>query len=74
MIKVLRAAIALALTGSAAIAGSAVFVAPEVAMLEEPMRNGSGAWLIPLAIIAVLALTLTNSNSCSDPSPSGNCL
>jgi len=46
----------------AASAGSAVFVAPEVVMVEEPMRNGSGAWLIPLAIIAILALTLTNNN------------
>lgn len=61
MIKVVRAAIAMAFAGGAAYAGSAVFVAPEVTMVEEPMRNGSGAWLIPLAIIAILALTLTSS-------------
>ena len=63
MIKTIRVAIAAVLAGGAAYAGSAVFVAPEVAMVEEPMRNGSGAWLIPLAIIAILALTLTNNNT-----------
>ena len=65
MIKVIRVAFAAMLAGGAAYAGSAVFVAPEVAMVEEPMRSGSGAWLIPLAIIAILALTLTNNDSSS---------
>ena len=46
----------------AAVAGTPVYVAPEVTMVEEPMRNGSGAWLIPLAIIAILALTLTGDD------------
>ena len=56
-------AFAAALFGAtAASAGSAVFVAPEVAAVEEPMRSGSGAWLIPLAIIAILALTLTGDD------------
>lgn len=61
MIKVLRVTLAAVLAGGAAVAGSAVYVAPAVTMVEEPMRSGSGAWLIPLAIIAILALTLTNS-------------
>ncbi|MEX0971132.1 MAG: hypothetical protein WD046_11890 [Paracoccaceae bacterium] len=47
------------LAAGAAVAGSAVYVAPAVTVVEEPMRAGSGAWLIPLAIIAILALTLT---------------
>ena len=59
MIKVIRASLAGVFAAGAAYAGSAVFVAPEVTMVEEPMRSGSGAWLIPLAIIAILALTLT---------------
>jgi len=40
-------------------AGSAVMTAPDVMIVEPPMSNGSGAWLIPLAIIAILALTLS---------------
>ncbi|MEX0970895.1 MAG: hypothetical protein WD046_10680 [Paracoccaceae bacterium] len=59
MIKVIRVALAGVFAAGAAYAGSAVFIAPEVTMVEEPMRSGSGAWLIPLAIIAILALTLT---------------
>ena len=45
-----------------AAAGSVTYVAPEVTMIEEaaPM-GGSGAWLIPLVIIAVLALALSTS-------------
>ena len=66
MIKVIRASLAMVFAGGAAFAGSAVFVAPEVAAIEEPMRSGSGAWLIPLAIIAILALTLTGGEE-SDP-------
>jgi len=61
MIKTIRVALAAVFATGAAYAGSAVFVAPEVAMVEEPMRSGSGAWLIPLAIIAILALTLTST-------------
>jgi len=45
---------------STAFAGSVTFVAPEVVAIEEPARmGGSGAWLIPLVIVAVLALALT---------------
>ncbi len=49
--------------GSAALAGSAaVYVAPEVTTIEPPARmGGSGAWLIPLVIVAVLALALTSN-------------
>ncbi|MEX0969588.1 MAG: hypothetical protein WD046_03965 [Paracoccaceae bacterium] len=55
---ILAPAATAAMAGAAA-AGSAVYVAPAVTMVEEPMRSGSGSWLIPLAIIAILALTLT---------------
>lgn len=65
MIKTIRVALAATLASGAAYAGSAVFIAPEVAMVEEPMRSGSGAWLIPLAIIAILALTLTSNEQVS---------
>lgn len=60
--KKLTTLVAALFAAGSATAGTAVFVAPEVAMVEEPMRSGSGAWLIPLAIIAILALTLTNNN------------
>lgn len=50
------------LAAGTAFAGAAVYVAPAVVEVEEPMRAGSGAWLIPLAIIAILALTLTGDN------------
>ena len=55
------------LVGTVANAGSLVYTAPEVAMIEEPARmGGSGAWLIPLIIIAVVALTLTNNDNDND--------
>ena len=45
---------------TAAFAGNVTYVAPEVVAIEEPARmGGSGAWLIPLVIVAVLALALT---------------
>lgn len=67
MIKIIRTTVAMVLAAGATYAGSAVFIAPEVTMVEEPMRSGSGAWLIPLAIIAILALTLTGGEE-TDPS------
>ncbi|MEX0971130.1 MAG: tail fiber domain-containing protein [Paracoccaceae bacterium] len=53
---------AAAAAGSLANAGSAIYVPPVPTEVETPMRNGSGAWLIPLAIIAILALTLTGED------------
>jgi len=61
--KLILSTVAALSAATTAFAGAAVYVAPEVAMVEEPMRNGSGAWLIPLAIIAILALTLTNNDN-----------
>ena len=61
MKKVILAAIA-TLSAGAALAGSVAYVAPEVVAIEEPSRmGGSGAWLIPLVIVAVLALALTQN-------------
>ena len=50
-------------TAGAALAGTPVYVPPAVTIVDEPMRSGSGAWLIPLAIITILALTLTGDDS-----------
>ncbi len=51
---------AILLSATAAFAGNVAYVAPEVVAIEEPARmGGSGAWLIPLVIVAVLALALT---------------
>lgn len=57
------AALALA-TVTTAQAGSAVYIAPESGVVEAPMANGATNWLIPLAIIAIVALTLTNNDDC----------
>lgn len=62
MKKLILAAVA-TLSAGAALAGSVTYVAPEVVAIEEPSRmGGSGAWLIPLVIIAVLALALTQDS------------
>ncbi len=46
--------------GTSAFAGDVTFVAPEVVAIEEPARmGGSGAWLIPLIIAAVILLAVT---------------
>ena len=45
---------------SSALAGSVTFVAPAAVAIEQPARmGGSGAWIIPLVIVAVLALALS---------------
>lgn len=68
MKKTLITAIA-ALSAGAVNAGTLVYTAPEVTALEEPSRmGGSGVWLIPLIIIAVLALALTAEDA---PAPNG---
>lgn len=60
--KTILAAFAVILSAGSAFAGAITYVAPEVVAIEEPSRmGGSGAWLIPLVIIAVLALALTQT-------------
>lgn len=44
-------------------AGNVVYEAPAVPMADAAPMAGSGSWLIPLAIIAILALTLTNNSA-----------
>ena len=61
--KTLITAVSALFGATAAFAGNVAYVAPEVIMIEEPARmGGSGAWLIPLVIVAVLALALTSDN------------
>ncbi len=44
-------------------AGSVAYIAPDAVTFEEPaMMGGSGTWLIPLVIVAVLALALSQDN------------
>lgn len=53
------------IAAGAASAGTLVYTAPEVTMIEEasgPM-GGSGAWLIPLVILGVLVLALTSTET-----------
>lgn len=57
--KLLLSSITAILSASHAMAGAVVYVAPDVTTIDAPMNPGSGSWLIPLAIIAILALTLT---------------
>jgi len=61
--KALKLAALGVLAAGTAVAGTVTFVAPEVVAIEEPARmGGSGAWLIPLVIVAVLALALTSDD------------
>jgi len=66
--KKLIASAAILASATSAFAGSVTYVAPEVIAIEQPVRmGGSGAWIIPLVIVAVLALALTQDNTESDP-------
>ncbi|MBL4806727.1 MAG: hypothetical protein JKY31_05475 [Rhodobacteraceae bacterium] len=61
--KKLISILALTLASTTAFAGSYVAPMVDVTVIEEPTRmGGSGAWLIPLVIIAVLALALTSGD------------
>ena len=54
-------------SATSAFAGAVTFVAPEVVAIEEPARmGGSGAWLIPLIIAAVILLAVTQNNNSVD--------
>ncbi len=65
--KKLASIAAALMAGTSAIAGSVTYVAPEVVAIEEPARmGGSGAWLIPLIIAAVVLLAVTQND---DPAP-----
>ncbi len=62
--KALKLAALGVVAAGSAFAGTVTFVAPEVVAIEEPARmGGSGAWLIPLVIVAILALALSNNNN-----------
>ena len=70
--KTLLATASALFAASSAFAGALTYAAPEVVSIEEPTRmGGSGAWLIPLVIVAVLALALTNNDSGSQPQHNG---
>lgn len=61
--KALKLAALGVVAAGSAIAGTVTFVAPEVVAIEEPARmGGSGAWLIPLIIAAVILLAVTQNN------------
>lgn len=61
--KKILAISAATLSAGSAFAGSVTYTAPDVVTIDESVRmGGSGAWLIPLIIIAVLALALTQNN------------
>jgi|LGOV01.1.fsa_nt_gb hypothetical protein len=68
--KKLIAVLALAAMATTTTAGTLVYT-PEVApvIIEEsgPMGSGSGAWLIPLIVIALLALAMSNSGNGAQP-------
>ena len=63
MKKVFASAIAAVSAGSA-MAGNVIFTPPVDVVIEQPQRmGGSGAWLIPLVILAVIALAVTKKNT-----------
>ncbi len=52
------------IAAGAATAGTLVYTPPAVTMIDDGgTMGGSGGWLIPLIIIAVLALALTSTDS-----------
>ncbi len=56
------------LSATSAFAGNVTFIAPEVVAIEEPSRmGGSGAWLIPLIIAAVVLLAVTQKQPATTP-------
>ncbi len=62
--KALKLAALGLVAAKSAFAGAVTFVAPEVVAIEEPTRmGGSGAWLIPLIIAAVILLAVTKKQS-----------
>ena len=66
MLKVIRATMAMILAGGAAYAGSVAYVAPVVPeVIEEASGSmgGSGMWLIPLLLIALVMLVANNNSS-----------
>lgn len=68
--KLILATFATLASATSAFAGAITYVAPEVVAIEEPSRmGGSGAWLIPLIIAAVILLAITQE---SDPTPPVN--
>ena len=57
--KALKLAALGLVAAKSATAGAVTFVAPAVVAIEEPARmGGSGSWLIPLIIAAVVALAI----------------
>jgi len=62
--KALKLAVLGVIAAGAAAAGNLVTVPAQTTVIEEPMSHmgGSGAWLIPLVIVAVLALALTSNS------------
>ncbi len=61
--KTLKLAILGVLAAGSSFAGTVAYVAPEVVAIEEPARmGGSGAWIIPLVLIAFLAFAFTQGN------------
>ena len=53
-------------------AGNVAYTPPQVTAIEEPARmGGSGAWIIPLVIVAVLALALTKEEDGCNPGAEG---
>ena len=70
MKKIIAAATA-TLSATSALAGSIIYVAPEAVAIEEPARmGGSGSWLIPLIIAAVVLLAISSApQPTTDPTP-----
>ena len=64
MLKTVRLAIAGVLAAGSAIAGAVAYVAPAapVVVEESAPMGSSGAWIIPLIAIALIALAVTQDN------------
>lgn len=66
--KLILTTFAAVVSATSTFAGAITYVAPEVVAIEGPTRmGGSGAWLIPLIIAAVILLAVTQNDD--EPAP-----
>lgn len=65
MIKIVGLAALSMISAATAYAGTVVFVAPAAPMMveEQGSMGGSGAWIIPLLAIALIALAISSSTT-----------
>ncbi len=61
------------LSATSAAAGSLVYTPPEVAMIDETSTmGGSGSWIVPIIILALLAFAISTDSGNGNGNGNGN--